>query len=212
MSRSLVAVVAAVLTLVITVGVASAHVTVWPRQTIAGAFERYAVRVPTEKDIPTVQVELQFPEGLTVSSFQPKPGWTYEVQRDAVGTITGVIWSGGQIGSGEFDEFGFVARNPEEPSELIFVAYQTYQDGSVVTWDGSAGSENPASITTVTEAPVDAVEDNGQGAERPQTTDGRDVSESPLGAMGIVWLSVLALVLGLVALVLSMIGLRRRRT
>ncbi|MDI3341259.1 MAG: YcnI family protein [Sphaerobacter sp.] len=190
-------------------GVASAHVTVWPKQTTTGAFEKYTVRVPTEKDIPTVQVELIFPPGLRVSSFQPKPGWTYELQRDASGTITGVVWSGGAIGPGEFDEFAFIAANPEEPGELTFVARQTYADGSVVSWEGPAGSEHPASVTTVA---AGSGEGSGHADAAPAATDaadGESRASSPLGLTGTFWLAVVSLGVGFVGVVLSVSRLRR---
>ncbi|MBX5445260.1 YcnI family protein [Sphaerobacter sp.] len=214
--RTVVAAVIGVTMLLVMTGVASAHVTVWPREATAGSFEKYTVRVPTEKDIPTVKVELIFPQGLRVSSFQPKPGWTYEVQRDAAGNITGVIWSGGSIGPGEFDEFAFVAANPQEPGELVFVAHQTYADGSVVSWEGPPGSENPASVTTIVAGSADtsghadaAPANEGAGAGDSDGATASDSGSGPLGETGTFWLAVAALGVGVVGVVLSVTRLRR---
>jgi Domain of unkown function (DUF1775) len=46
-----------------------------------------------------------------------------------VGTVT---WQGGAIEPGEFAEFGFSARPPDEPGTLEFPAIQTYDSGEMV--------------------------------------------------------------------------------
>ena len=64
--------------------------------------------------------------------FQPKPGWT----RTQSGRV--VTWSGGEIGPGEFDEFGMSIHVPANPgTELVFPATQTYANGKVVRLDRS---------------------------------------------------------------------------
>ena len=60
------------------IGTAYGHVTVQPKQSAPGAVEKYALRVPTEKFVPTVRVEIEFPAALDVSSFEPKAGWKIE--------------------------------------------------------------------------------------------------------------------------------------
>ncbi|WP_309119567.1 DUF1775 domain-containing protein [Paenibacillus sp.] len=61
-------------------GIASAHVTVWPKEVEQGAYEKFAVRVPSEEEAtPTVKVEVRIPEEATVTRVEPKPGWTYEL-------------------------------------------------------------------------------------------------------------------------------------
>jgi periplasmic copper chaperone A len=141
---------------------ALAHVTVQPPEAPTGSFFAFAVRVPNERpDASTTEVEVQFPETVTNVSVQPHPGWDYEVKMkkldepievfgeevtEAVDTIT---WSGGTIGPGEFDEFGFSVRTPDEPGELAFPALQTYDSGEVVEWIGDEGSEEPAAEVRV---------------------------------------------------------------
>src|SRR6185295_14447536 len=82
---------------ILVVGVANAHVTIWPREVTAKSFQAFTVRVPSEKDVPTIQIRLAFPPGIEVLRFKPKEGWKYEIERDAAGAITGVTWSGGKI-------------------------------------------------------------------------------------------------------------------
>ena len=55
--------------------VAQAHVTVQPNEAPAGAFFRFVVRVPNERDVPSTQIKVEFPENLIFTSFQPKEGW-----------------------------------------------------------------------------------------------------------------------------------------
>jgi uncharacterized protein YcnI len=59
-------------------GIASAHVTVLPKETIQGSYEMFTVRVPSENEtVPTTQVKVEFPAEVTISRFEPKPGWKY---------------------------------------------------------------------------------------------------------------------------------------
>lgn len=230
MRRMVVASAVALMALLIGVGVASAHVTVWPKESGTGAYEKYTVRVPTEKEIPTVKVEVLFPEGLKVSSFQPKQGWTYETEKDAAGNITGVIWSGGSIGPGEFDEFSFIGANPRDPGQLAFKANQTYADGSVVNWDGPPESEHPASVTTISaqasaeggsveqanSTPAAGGATTGNTGNTAGTTNGTGsdtTSDSaPLSLSGTFWLGIIAVVLAVIGIALSGVTIWRRAT
>ncbi len=136
---------------------AQGHVTVQPEEAATASFTRFVVRVPNERDgAATVKVEVQLPEDLVAVSFQPAPGWQRTVERrprrapvDVFGErvtdyIASVTWQGGRIEPGEFEEFGFSARTPAEPTTLKFPALQTYQEGEVVRWTGPADSEEPA--------------------------------------------------------------------
>jgi uncharacterized protein YcnI len=124
--------------------VVSAHVTVWPRESANNANELYSVRVPTEKDVPTVAVRIEFPEGMVVSRFVPAPGWQREVEKDANGRITAATWRGGSLAPDEVGIFQFSARNPNTNGSVAFKAYQTYGDGSVVEWTGPSDASTPA--------------------------------------------------------------------
>ena len=46
--------------LAVTIRIAYGHVTIQPKQSTAGATETYSMRVPTEKFVPTVRVEVEF--------------------------------------------------------------------------------------------------------------------------------------------------------
>jgi uncharacterized protein YcnI len=128
---------------------AQAHVAVLPRESIAGATEKYTMRVPDEKNIPTVRMEAEFPPAAEVISVDAREGWKIELNKDSSGKIIGAIWSGGSIAPREIAEFGFQARNPNAEAKLVWKVVQIYEDGSKSEWTGPAGSRNPASVTQV---------------------------------------------------------------
>ena len=120
-----------------------AHVTVSPKQSSPGAWQTYEIRLPNEKTVATTALEVRFPAGLQVKSFEDKPGWTVEPLRDSAGAITGARWTG-QLAPERFVELGIIAVNPKSGSDVIFSATQTYADGTVVNWSGPPGSATPA--------------------------------------------------------------------
>jgi uncharacterized protein YcnI len=134
--------------LVLSMGSAYAHVTVQPKQSTAGKSEKYAMRVPTEKFVPTVRVEVEFPAGLAVASFEPKSGWKVEEKKDTAGKLVGVILTG-SIPTGESTEFSFVARNPNEEGKLFWKVIQIYEDGSKSEWTGAEGSRTPSPVIEI---------------------------------------------------------------
>jgi len=133
--------------------VAHAHVTVWPRSAARGAFERYVVRVPNEKNVPTTRVEIHFPAEVRISSFLEVAGWQLQVLTDSSGKITGAVWTG-SLPPKRFIEFPFIGVNPKEGDRVVFPALQTYEGGEIVQWTGPEGSKTPASVTTLTERPA----------------------------------------------------------
>lgn len=196
-------------------GIASAHVTVFPKEAVQGAYEKFAVRVPTEKDVPTVKVEVKFPvDDVTVSRFEPKPGWKYEVTKDAEGKINGVIWTaeGEGLLPTEFGEFYMQGKISDKATRLVWKAYQTYKDGSVVEWVGAEGSDKPASVTIVKPKPAGSVQDShGHTVQAPeQAGSATDHPAAPGGgSQAATYMSAAALIVSLIALIAS---LMRRKT
>lgn len=173
------------LTLALTLAVASAsaHVGVTPREAPPDSSQTFVVRVPNERDEPTVRLRLEFPAGLTVSRFQPKPGWTYELEKDSSGKIVGITWSGGKIGPNVYDEFAFIARTPKEIGPLAFRAYQTYQSGATVEWAGPGGAERPAPLVEVKAAPTGVAGSSAPSVEQASTGTGAGATtEGPASA------------------------------
>jgi uncharacterized protein YcnI len=129
---------------------AAAHVTVWPRESSAGAWEKYVVRVPTEGKVATQSVELRVPEGVEVVSIGTPNAYTYEAKRTG-SKITSIVWTM-TIKPGEFAEFPFMARNPKQAGEVRWEAIQRFADGTSTEWTGPARDKHPASVTRVVPA------------------------------------------------------------
>jgi uncharacterized protein YcnI len=183
---------ALLLSLWLFVGIASAHVVVYPQQTTQGAYEKFAVRVPSEKpNTNTVKVEVRFnPAEVAISRFEPKPGWTYQVTKDATGAITNVVWTaqGDGLTPTDFTEFNMQGKVADKATTITWKAYQTYKDGSVVEWVGAAGADTPASVTTVNPKPAGA---SAAGLH--------DTGSAKLPLI----LSIVAVVLGALALIMA---------
>lgn len=125
------------------------HVRITPRESAAGATERYTMRVPTERQSSTVRVELAVPADVTVMSFTPAAGWKIEEKKDAQGKIIGAVWSGGSIPFAEYREFVFEAKNPSTETKLEWKVIQIYEDGTRSEWTGPEDSRSPSSVTTI---------------------------------------------------------------
>ncbi|WP_310832775.1 YcnI family copper-binding membrane protein [Paenibacillus pedocola] len=128
--------------------VASAHVTVAPAESTTGAWETYTLKVPSEKDAATVQVDLRIPEGAEFKQYEAVPGWNVTIDGNKVSWTA----TGEGIQAGQFQRFYFTAQNPDTAGDIAWDAYQHYADGSLVQWSGEEGTESPHSITAIVEA------------------------------------------------------------
>jgi uncharacterized protein YcnI len=128
--------------------IASAHAVVFPKMSTHGAYEKYVLRVPNEKDVPTTRVEIRFPAGVRVVSFSDVAGWQLQEIRDSANAVVGAVWTG-SLPAERFVEFPFVAVNPKEDAQIIWPVYQTYASNERVDWVGAPDSEKPASSTTI---------------------------------------------------------------
>jgi len=128
-----------------------AHAVVFPKSSTPGAYERYVLRVPNERNLPTTRVEIHFPSDVKVVSFADVQGWQLEIQRDSAARIVGAVWTG-SLAPERFVEFPFVAVNPKTQAQLHWPAYQIYGNGERVEWTGAEGAKTPASVTTISSA------------------------------------------------------------
>ena len=144
--------------------VAQAHVTLNPREAMAGAFQVMTVRVPNERDDKgTVKVDVRFPDGFYTLSYKKVPGWKAKITRETLDKpvereglkiteqISRVVWTGnpkkgGIIEPDQFEEFPISVQVPEGEagSFLTFKAYQTYRGGERVRWTGAPDADTPA--------------------------------------------------------------------
>jgi uncharacterized protein YcnI len=221
-------IVALAMALVLVAAPAWAHVTIQPEEAPAGAFFAFVVRVPTEReDASTTKIEVEFPP-LAFVSFQDVEGWkrtvemrTLEEPLDVFGepvseVVGSVTWSGGEIQPGEFQEFGFSARVPEDQEELEFPALQTYSSGEVVRWIGPPDADEPAARVGV--VTLGGEEEAGQltllaelnrRVQELEAATGESGGASSGSSTGTTVLSWVAIGLALVALAVSLL---RRRT
>lgn len=152
MTRLLVhACVGAVLTLLIAPA-ASAHITIAPTQSMAGATEKYTLRVPTEGKVATVAAEVDIPEGVIVEVVAMPNGWKHELKRQG-DRITGIVWTL-NIPPGEFVEFSFVARNPRDKAEVVWQLRQRFADGTVSDWTKGPNGVRSTSMTKLAPRPA----------------------------------------------------------
>lgn len=188
--------------------VVSAHVTVYPKETTQGSYEKFIVRVPSEsKEASTVKVEVKFQtDAVSISRVEPKPGWSYELVKNTDGLVTGVIWTadGEGLSPEQFTEFGLSGRTADQASSITWKAYQSYSNGEVVEWVGADGSDKPASVTAVKAKPAGAATDSHghtsaeQGAVHEPAAEASSASNTPL------YLSIAALILGALSLIVSL--------
>jgi uncharacterized protein YcnI len=162
---------------------AFAHAELSPAVALAKHLQLFTLAVPTEKEnASTTKVEFTPPSGFGIDSFVPSPGWTRNVKSTGSGdsaTIQQVTWSGGKVPTEEDAVFQFLA-SADSAKTYSFKVRQTYSDGSVVDWTGPESSDTPA----------------------PQVE-----AKSSLGGGGTSTLAIIALVVGVFALVVAFIGL-----
>ncbi|MFF0310059.1 YcnI family protein [Streptosporangium sp. NPDC004379] len=223
---------------------ALAHVSINPGTAEQGGFTKVAFRVPNERDKDsTSKVEVSFPldHPLPFVSVKPVPGWKVKVTEgklpkpvtteygEITEAVTKVVWSGGRIEPGQFQEFEVsMGALPEDTDRLLFPTTQTYDGGEVVKWadepkaDGSE-PEHPAPVLRLTPAAAGS-DGHGAGTASPSAAPaapaaspatpsatvvaapGVDSSDGTARALG-----VAGLVLGLVGAVAGVLGLRRGR-
>jgi uncharacterized protein YcnI len=185
---------------------ASAHVTVWPKNLQVGAWEKYTMRVPVEKNVPTVKITLKVPAGVQVENYEPVAGWNYSVTKDSSGHVATVTWTatGSGLLPGQFLEFPFVAQNPKQAGNVAWNAFQYYKDGSIVEWTGDEGTKTPHSITNIVskDGASTPVQKEASNATTDSPATGNQSSNSGFGLANV--LSVISIVLSVVAIVFSL--------
>ena len=162
---------------------ASAHAEISPAVALTKHGQLFTLAVPTEKaNATTTKVELAAPDGFAIDSFVPSPGWIRNVKSTGSGEgtkIEQVSWSGGHTPTEEDAVFQFLATS-DSAKTYSFKVRQTYSDGSVVDWTGAESSDTPA----------------------PQVE-----FKSSFGGGGTSTLAIVALVVGVFALVIAFIAL-----
>jgi uncharacterized protein YcnI len=165
---------------------AFAHATLSPPVAKSHVLQQFTLSVPTEDEgTTTTEVELTLPNGFTIDSFEPSPGWKRTQQATGSGesaVIQTVTWTGGKVPTGEDAVFRFAASMSSNKT-YVFDVRQTYANGKVVDWNGPESSDTPAPR-------IDGV--------------------SSLGGGGTTTLTIVALVIGIAGVVLGIVALATR--
>jgi uncharacterized protein YcnI len=236
-ARRAFAAVPATAVLVLLPTVAYAHVTVNPDTTAAESYASLTFRVPTESDTAsTEKLVVDLPTDTPFLSVTPRslPGWDVEVEvetldepfevegatvDEAPARITWTAEKGSEVPPHEYQEFAVrVGALPEEGTEIVLPAQQTYTDGTVVDWDDVAADgkelEAPAPVFTTTAAEAEgghhgaaaAAAEDVSGDVAGETAATADVpTVDPVGR----WLGVAGIVVGAVGIGAAVFTRRR---
>jgi uncharacterized protein YcnI len=150
---------------------ALAHITVSPGSAQPGSTIVLTFHVPNEEaSAYTTRVDMQIPTDHPIAQLlvRPVPGWTISVRTVTLAkplvtddgqftqAVSEVIWSGGKIAPGQFQDFSLSADPlPQGVSQLTFKTIQTYSNGDVVRWidvpqPGQAEPDHPAPVLLLT--------------------------------------------------------------
>jgi uncharacterized protein YcnI len=132
--------------LLVSGALAFGHIRIAPTESIAGAREKYTMRVPNEKQVPCSKIEGEFPAGLDIYDFEFKPGWKIDFKKNDKGKIVGATWTGKMMPY-EFVEFGMLGINPKEATDLVWKFVQYYDDGTKEEF--TVGSRLPSPVVTL---------------------------------------------------------------
>ena len=210
-------------------GVASAHVSVSSTNAAPGGFGTVVFTVPNESDSAnTNRVQVQIPDATPLAQVlvQPVPGWTATTTQrqlpkpvtddegNAVSTVISVVdftATAGGIAPGQFQQFTLSAGAFPDKGSFTFNVLQTYSDGTQAAWidptvAGQPEPEHPAPVLRLTASGGGAAVSGGAGQSPAASTSSSD--SAPTGLT--LFLSILALVVALAAVVLAV--LNRRRT
>ena len=205
---------------------AFAHITVTPGSVQAGSTAVLTFHVPNEESkADTIRVDMQIPTGHPIAQLLVKPvaGWTISVRTTTLArplvtddgqftqAVSEVIWSGGQIAPGQFQDFSLSADPlPRGVASLPFKTIQTYSNGDVVRWidvarPGQPEPDHPAPALTLTTGPAAAGSAaSGTAAATPAgAASGSDGTARGIAAGGVL--------IGLLGLALGALGWRRAK-
>jgi len=219
MKRVLAAVAAGAMVVLATGGTAWAHVTVSPATAPKGSDAVLTFTVPNEVDnVNTVKLEVAFPTDKPIAdaSVEGVPGWTATVTKTPVSkpiqtddgsvsqAVSTIVWSGGSIPPGQFQQFAVSVGLPDATGPLVFKALQTYSDGTIVRWievptAGAAEPDHPAPTLQLTAGSSDAGTTSVTIPKNLATQSDVD-SAKTVGIIGIV-VGAIGVVLGAVALI-----------
>lgn len=123
----------------------SAHVTVSPLQSKAGAVQKYELRVHNEAKIAATSIDLDIPDGVTVTDVAKSTAGTSTTKKTG-DRITGITWQV-DVQPSKYVALPFTAKNPDGTTDLHWSMHEHLADGSVVDWSDTPGSKEKGSVT-----------------------------------------------------------------
>lgn len=211
---------------------ASAHVTLDDNTAEPGAYTLVDIKVPNESaTTSTTRVVLTLPADTPFISvrYVPVPGWTTELVKttlpeavtvgdlEVTEAVTSVIWTaaGEGIPDGALEVFPLSLGPVPDTGSILLSVDQTYSDGRTVSWsDPDPEADHPAPVLYVNDEPAGdhhgASADATAHAEHDASADAAaDAAASDPDTLARV-LGGAGLVLGAVAVVIAVVGRRRR--
>ena len=171
LSRAVIVCAAAAAGCVLSAIPALAHITITPGSASPGSAVVLTFHVPNEEATAyTTRVDMRVPTDHPIAQLLVKPvaGWTISVRTTTLAkplvtddgqftqAVSEVIWSGGRIAPGQFQDFSLSADPlPQGVGQLAFKTIQTYSNGDVVRWidvpaPGQAEPDHPAPVLALT--------------------------------------------------------------
>jgi uncharacterized protein YcnI len=128
----------------------SAHLTVSPLQSKPGATQKYEARVHNEGKLAATAIDLEIPEGVTVTGVAKPAAGSYATKKtgDRITMITWVV----EVPPSKYMALPFTATNPANVAELHWSLHEHLADGSVVDWSDRPGSKEKGSVTKLAPA------------------------------------------------------------
>lgn len=123
----------------------SAHVMVSPPQSTAGALQKYELRVHNEAKTAATAIDLDIPDGVTVTDVAKLPAGTFTTKMTG-NRITVITWQI-DVQPTKYAALPFTAKNPEGATELRWTIHEHLADGSVVDWSDKPGAKEKGSVT-----------------------------------------------------------------
>jgi uncharacterized protein YcnI len=126
---------------------ASAHVTVAPQQSPAGAVQVYKVRIHNGGKSPTASIELRVPEGVVIESVAAVPSARSTTAKTG-SRVSAITWTI-EVLPGKYVEAAFTAKNPGEAGQLTWIIRERFVDGSVTEYTDKPDAKEKASYTKI---------------------------------------------------------------
>jgi uncharacterized protein YcnI len=123
----------------------SAHITVSPLQSKPGVVQKYELRVHNEAKVAATSIDLDIPDGVTVTEIAKPAAGTYTTKTMG-DRITAITWRI-DVQPSKYVALPFTAKNADAATELHWSMHEHLSDGSVVDWSDKPGAKQKGSVT-----------------------------------------------------------------